>query len=140
MGIAMGDFAPTIPAPRRRVLIVDEEPLARSALRRVIESCGVDAVLATGADEALALLRRGEVDAVLTDLDTPCHTGLRLVRDIRTVDRAVPLLLLSSRTEHEAAITEGVFAFLTKPAHRDQIAAVLRSALEACSSNRRARQ
>jgi CheY-like chemotaxis protein len=126
MGIAMGDFAPTMTARRRRVLIVDDEPLARSALRRLIESCGVDTILAAGTDEALALLRRGEVDAVLTDLDTPHQTGVRLAREIRTVDRTVPLLLLSSRTDHDPSLSEGPVAILAKPARRDQLDAALR--------------
>jgi CheY-like chemotaxis protein len=139
MGIAMGDFAPTMTARRRRVLIVDDEPLARSALRRLIESCGVDTVLAAGADEALALLRRGEVDAVLTDLDTPHQTGVRLARDLRTVDRTVPLLLLSSRTDHDPSLAEGLVAFVRKPAQRDQVDAALRAALDASDQLRRRR-
>ncbi len=70
----------------RQVLIVDDEPFFRSALRSLLpwesHGCVVAGEAIDGA-EALAFLRREPVDVVFTDIRMPVMDGIELIRRSR---------------------------------------------------------
>jgi PAS domain S-box-containing protein len=74
--------APGLPAKRRRVLVIDDEPALAVMIRRTLgKSCDVD--VAIGAHEGLALLLDGaNYDVVLCDLMMPDKTGMDLYAEI----------------------------------------------------------
>src|SRR6188768_2713221 len=63
----------------RRVLIVDDEPNARSALAELLRDEGYATAVAQNGQEALNLLAEFDPDVVLTDLKMPVLDGLGLV-------------------------------------------------------------
>jgi len=96
------DFAsPSPPVVRRwRTLVVDDEPLLRSAIAKML-SADCDVVVAEGADDALALLGAGErFDAILCDIVMPERTGMDFYED---VERRFPAMV-----DHVGFITGGV--------------------------------
>lgn len=60
------------------VLIVDDDPSVRSALRKLLERAGLTASEAASTDEALALLHQAPPDAVVCDVFMPGRNGLAL--------------------------------------------------------------
>ncbi|NLG75890.1 MAG: response regulator transcription factor, partial [Xanthomonadaceae bacterium] len=82
---------------KRRVLIVDDHPIVRQGLRRLIEAesdlevCGE----AETAREAKSLIRELEPDAVIVDVSLKQGDGLELVKDARAHYPSLPLLVLS---------------------------------------------
>jgi CheY-like chemotaxis protein len=92
--------------PRRRILVVDDEPLNRSMLSGLLSTVGFDATEADSAEEALGLLKN-HFDAVSRQAERQRHAGTvsdfrknRVkVRKLRQeIGRRVPLAYSSSKT------------------------------------------
>ena len=117
-------------APPVRVLVVEDEPAIRRLLRTGLGSQGYavnEAGTAAEADRAL-----GGADLVLLDLGLPDASGLELLARWRAAGNAVPVIILSSRTD-EAGIVEalelGADDYVTKPFGMRELVARLRAAL-----------
>jgi len=83
------------------ILIVDDSPAMRAFVRRVIHLSGfeVSSCLEAGdGEEALALLRGGPVDIVLTDINMPRMDGEEFLRRLAADEglRAIPVLVIST--------------------------------------------
>jgi CheY-like chemotaxis protein len=78
------------------VLVVDDEPQMRRALRRVLAGHGYEVELAEGGEAALAALAERGADAVVLDLMMPDLDGFAVLRRARAWS-AVPILVLSVR-------------------------------------------
>ena len=76
------------------VLVVDDEPLNRDLLRRVLYR-EYHVVEAADADAALAVIDGGPVDAVLCDQVMPGRSGTDLAREVRRRRPRVAILLLT---------------------------------------------
>lgn len=107
-----------------RVLIVDDEPLARRALRQLlVDYDDVEIVAECGdAIDAAELLRRRVVDVVLLDIRMPEVSGLTLARDIR--QRPLVVFVTAHEEFGAAAFETGAADYLIKPviASRLQVA------------------
>jgi DNA-binding NarL/FixJ family response regulator len=86
---------------RRRIMIVDDHPIVRQGLRRLMEAepdlevCGE----AETAREAKSLIRELKPDAVIVDVSLAQGDGLELVKDARAHYPGLPLLVLSMHDE-----------------------------------------
>ena len=89
----------------KKIMIVDDHPLLREGLERVIgvedglAVCGV----AGSVQEALRQLAIHAPDLVLTDLILPGRNGLELIKDLRATHPELPVLVLSGRPLVEEA-------------------------------------
>ena len=84
-----------------RVLIVDDSPVMRAFIRRIILLSGMEApefLEAADGGEALDLLRREWVDVVLTDINMPGMDGEQLVRCLEADEllKSVPVVVVST--------------------------------------------
>jgi len=76
------------------VLIVDDDSLVRSAVKRVLNNASFKVVSASSAHEALSLLRAGRTFAVIvTDLVMPGTGGTQFIRLLRQFDRDTPVIV-----------------------------------------------
>jgi len=103
----------------KRLLLVDDDALVRSSLRRHLSRQGYEILTADGGAQALALLARDPgIDAVLTDLKMPEMDGLELLQAIRARDLELPVILLTGHADPPtaaAALEQGALRFLAKP-------------------------
>lgn len=101
------------------VLIVDDEPDAREALKAALEIDGYRTLSASTADEALALMATHEPVCVILDLLMPGVGGTELTQRIRAAHgTAVVLIALTGSTrpaDEAAAETAGIDYVLRKP-------------------------
>ncbi len=116
-----------------RVLLVEDEPMARQRAASLLARQGHEAVVAGDGLEAWDLWRGGRYDAVLTDWVMPGLDGLELCRRIRAERRPGYSCVLvqtvrSGRTNFLAAMEAGADDFLEKPLDADALAARLRVA------------
>lgn len=113
-----------------RVLVIDDEPQIRRALRRTLEAHGYEVrAVATGGDGLDTL--RWHPDVVLLDLMLPDVDGLDVARRLRA-QSTVPILVLSARGEETMkvrALDEGADDYVTKPFGSDELLARIRVAL-----------
>src|SRR5262249_47197629 len=105
-----------------RVLVVDDEPDARHLVEQVLRERGAEVTIASGAEEALALLVDTEVDVLIADIGMPEVDGYEMMRRLRRRDAsrggAVPALALTAfaREEDRArALETGYQDHLAKP-------------------------
>ncbi|HET9069243.1 MAG TPA: response regulator transcription factor [Amaricoccus sp.] len=116
--------------PAIRVLVVDDEPAIRRLLRTGLGSQGYAVAEAGTAAEAERAV--GAADLVVLDLGLPDVSGQELLARWRAAGKAVPIVVLSSRTD-EAGIVEalelGADDYVTKPFGMRELVARLRTAL-----------
>ncbi len=120
---------PTVSTPARRtkglVLIVDDEPVVRTATARLVTQLGLQVVTASDGDEAVAIYREhaSEIVLVLLDMVMPKLPGPACYRELRKLGRA-PILLVSGYTSDASAqelLDEGADGFLEKPYTSQQL-------------------
>ena len=112
-----------------KVLIVDDEPLARSRLRRLLaelpEAAAAEVEEAGDAAEAWRLLRVAAFDVVLLDIQMPGQGGMDLARRL-AADPAMPHPAVVFVTAHEQhaldAFDVSAVDYLTKPVRRERLA------------------
>jgi two-component system response regulator AtoC len=124
-----------------RVLLVDDEPSVRAALKELVQGRGWEPLVAGSGAEALPLVERA--DAVVTDFSMPDMDGLELLRHVRERDGSLPVILLTARGSERLAvraIRAGAYEYVTKPFDVDEMIVALERALEARSLRLRDRQ
>lgn len=105
----------------RKILLVEDDPVNRKAILRLLTILGYEVDTAENGQEGLARWRAGDHDLVLTDLSMPEMDGYQLLDSIRREEgrgRTVPIVALSAnafRTEATKAYERGFDRFLTKP-------------------------
>lgn len=119
---------------RRRVLIVDDHPIVRQGLKRMIEAEPDMEVCGEAATEAQArrAIRELTPDIVIVDLALQEGDGLELVRDVHAHHPDVPMLVLSMHDETiyaERLLSEGASGYIMKQAAADQLLNALRTVL-----------
>ena len=120
-------------ATKRSILVVDDERTMRDFLEA---SLGPRHLVDTAADghEALAKLKAGSYDLVLSDIQMPGRGGLELLGDIRDTLGYDPVVIMMTAfgTIEQAveATRHGAFDYLTKPFGLDQLEHVLKRAWE----------
>ena len=102
----------------RRILIVDDDPDVREVVEAALQEVGFETQLAGSGQEALALVKAGDFDAVVTDLRMPGMDGLELCERIVACRPDVPVVLVTGRATLDAAvgaIRAGAYDFVTHP-------------------------
>jgi EAL domain-containing protein (putative c-di-GMP-specific phosphodiesterase class I)/CheY-like chemotaxis protein len=118
---------------RARVLVVDNEPAVLAMLMRVLERGGYEPVPADGLIAARAVLDRGGLDAVLTDLRLSDGTGLDILDAVRRADPSLPVMFLTGATDVDSAVRAlegGAMRYLTKPVRPAELVEAVRSACQ----------
>ena len=120
---------------RHRIIIVDDHPVVRQGLRRLIEAepdlevCGE----AETARDAKSLIRELQPDAVVVDVSLAQGDGLELVKDARAHYPGLPLLVLSMHDEAiyaERMLSAGANGYIMKQAASGQFLLALRRVLD----------
>lgn len=112
----------------RRILVVDDEAAIREILSRLLRREGYDTVVAADGDEALTLIKRESPDLVLLDIQMPGLDGIEALRQIKKLDRDLPVVMVTSDgrvPQVVASVRAGAHDYVVKPfAHADAIRAV----------------
>jgi two-component system KDP operon response regulator KdpE len=114
-----------------RVLVVDDEPDVRNAVRRGLELMGYELEVAVDGSEGMAMVERWHPDVVLMDLAMPHLGGLSAIEQIRSWSR-VPIIVLSvmgQEPDKVRALEAGADDYLTKPFGMQELNARIRVAL-----------
>lgn len=103
----------------KKVLIVDDDGLARGALKRALQEAGYETVEAADGQEGLALCQSENPDVVIADRRMPVMDGQAMIQAIRSEEwgKKLPIIMLTA-DENTAALNEALNAdvsvYLTK--------------------------
>ena len=116
---------------RLRVMIVDDHPLVRSAVTKVIASDGVEVVAeAATAEDAIALAPSVLPDVMLVDIALPGMSGVQLVRELAPRLPSTKIIMLTvSAADRDVvqAVRNGAHGYLTKDVTPEALARAVAS-------------
>lgn len=116
-----------------RILVVDDEANARTALAEILKEEGYTVETAADGFKALPRFEEFSPDLVLTDLKMPGMDGVELARKLRQQVPDFPIVVMTAFGAVEtavAAMREGAADYLTKPLNTDELLLVLERELE----------
>jgi two-component system response regulator AtoC len=117
----------------RTILVGEDELEVRGYLDMALKCLGYSAELAQDGDEVLSCLRSSRTDfaAILLDIMMPNRDGIETLREIRSMDPDIPVIVVSGATSPLNIVTamkNGATDFLCKPvAHEDLRVAITRA-------------
>ena len=113
-----------------KMLLVDDEPLARARMRTLLAECQTPAAEVAGeaanAAQAMEHLRRQSFDAVLLDIHIPGADGLALAQVLRSLPDSPPVVFVTAYAEHAVSAFElEAVDYLTKPVRLERLQTAL---------------
>jgi two-component system, OmpR family, KDP operon response regulator KdpE len=114
-----------------RVLVVDDEPQIRRALRTSLEAHGYEVVAVGTGEEGVLSAADAAPDLILLDLGLPDIDGTEVIRRVRTFSE-VPVIVLSVREAQQdkvAALDAGADDYVIKPFGMEELLARARAAM-----------
>ena len=115
------------------ILTIDDEENIRNGLADNFELEGYNVEKAASGKEGLAIIAKGGIDLVITDLRMDGISGEEVVRRVTTENPGIPIIVLTGHGSIEdatAAIKAGAYDFLTKPLDLDHLNLIVKNALK----------
>jgi len=117
------------------VMIVDDSAMDRKIMRGALEEIGVNIIEAKDGVEALDLLKKNDIDAMLIDIEMPRMDGYTLAQEIRKYNkyRKIPLIAVTSRatkSDRVRGVEVGMNEYITKPYTKEYLINVVRRNLK----------
>jgi DNA-binding NarL/FixJ family response regulator len=121
--------------PPKRIFIVEDYPAFRERLTQILNDAGDLMVCGTAGavDQALPAIARTKPDLVVADINLPGKRGLKLIKELRSVDPSVKLLAISTHHEplHAARVLRaGGDGYIVKHKVPDEIVYAIHGVLE----------
>jgi Response regulator containing CheY-like receiver, AAA-type ATPase, and DNA-binding domains len=116
-----------------RILIIDDEPGIRESVAMILEYEGYETDAAESGEDGIELVRSGQFDAILLDINMPGIDGFETLKRIKEIDKNLNIVIISAYGNIENAIKAtrtGAFDFLEKPVDRDKLLITVRNASE----------
>jgi len=117
------------------ILIVDDEPMVRSSVARIVNALGETYVAyeANDGEDAITIIQEEPIDLVITDIRMPAVDGLQLADIVHRLYPHIRVVLLTGYSEFEYALSalhSGVYEYLLKPASRNSLLDLIRKVNE----------
>ncbi|MDA0745706.1 MAG: response regulator [bacterium] len=113
-----------------QILVVDDEEMILVMLARLFASRGYKVSAARNGYEALAQVRSGRPDLVLSDLKMPGLNGVSLCREIRKLEPGIPFVGMSGYALEKSSDGEDFDAFVSKPFQIEALLQLVESLIE----------
>jgi two-component system, NtrC family, response regulator AtoC len=115
------------------ILIVDDEKIVRDSLFHWFEEEGYNVDTAEDGESALKKYEKGKYDLLLLDMKMPGMSGIDLLTKIKSIDKDSLVILITAFASVPTAITalkQGAYDYVTKPVDPDELAHLVKKALE----------
>ena len=123
-----------VPPFKPSILCVEDEPVAREQMLKILRRRGREVAAAPNGQEGLALFRRQAFEVVVTDIRMPVMDGLSMARQMKELNRDVKIVVTTAFTDLSylmAAIDLGVDQYVLKPVEINRLMA----AIDRCAEN-----
>jgi len=121
-----------------KILVVDDDHTMRAALAESLESCGYETETAENGAAALDKFRKSAFALIITDMRMPEMTGADLLKAVKKISLATPVILISAYGTVQNAVEamkEGAAEFLLKPFSLEQLESTVKTVLETDNKN-----
>jgi CheY-like chemotaxis protein len=124
----------TQPAPRKRILVVDDEASVREVLKGYFAAQYGTYELQTAStgEEAVAAVTKSSPDLILLDVEMPGMGGVEALRAIRALDPRIPVLMVTGNESSRVAgelLALGAVSYIPKPVRFDYLDHIIASVL-----------
>jgi two-component system response regulator MprA len=126
-----------------KVLVVDDEPALRDALRRALRSNGYAVATAVDGEDGLDRAAAEEPDLLVLDVLMPRLDGIETCRRLRAAGDRTPILMLTARDavgDRVEGLDAGADDYLVKPFALDELLARIRALLRRAAPNAEERE
>jgi DNA-binding response OmpR family regulator len=125
-------------AGREKILVIEDDPVARADLEARLEANGYSVARAADAASAMTVVNRERPDLILLDLGLPAGDGFLVLERLRKIEAlaAIPVLVITGRNDAETRKRVegmGVPPLLVKPVQTEALLAAIGEALETTS-------
>ena len=118
---------------KTKILVVDDEHLIRWSLEQNLKKQGYEVYTAGTGEDALRLAREEQPELVLLDYHLPGIDGLEVLMRLKEMDEEVLVIMVTAQGGLETAVNtmrHGAYDYINKPFNLDEMAIVVRKALE----------
>jgi DNA-binding response OmpR family regulator len=124
---------------RAKIMIVDDDPELRMALKLRLQAHHYETVSACDGYSAIALAQKERPNLIILDLGLPAGNGYSVLKRLRESDTlsSIPVIVLTARDPHgneERSFDAGAAAFFQKPADNTELLEVIRASLQTASA------
>ena len=123
----------------KKILIVDDEPIARDNLDHILKKAGYLTLLAENGQQAIDLLKQEEVDLVLTDLRMKGKDGMAVLTEAKKLWPSTEVVVITGYASVDTAVEamrQGAYDYVAKPFKIDELRVIVEKALEKTSLRR----
>ena len=128
----MGDDRAPLAEAETALLLVDDDEVLLSGLARQLAAPGRRVVIACSGDAAVRELAVQSFDVMVSDIQMPGMSGLKLLRMVREHDLDLPVILMTGRPDLKgaaAAVEYGAFQYLFKPIQFERLQVLIQQAM-----------
>jgi DNA-binding NtrC family response regulator len=125
-------------AARKRILIVDDEPLIAGVLGEHF-TAAYDVETALNGTDALTAVLRHRPDLVLLDINMPRMNGVEVLKDVKKIDESIPVIMVTANEQISVAadaLKSGAFGYVPKPFDFRYLDHMVATIFEASSARR----
>lgn len=116
-----------------KILIIDDDPTICIMLQGLLNKKGFESDIAFSANEGLKKFGNFKPNLVISDFRLPDINGLDLLKQIKSLNPHMPVIIMTSYAEIRTAVNAiklGAYEYITKPLNPEEILVLIKSAIE----------
>lgn len=118
---------------KHTIMVVEDEEMMRSILRRLLETEGYEVVTADSAEAGLAAFGENDISVTLTDIKMSGMDGLELLDHLKTIDADALVVIITAYSSVDSAISalrKGAYDYVTKPFVNEDLLQTIKNAIQ----------
>lgn len=118
---------------KNKILVVDDEQLIRWSLEQNLKKQGYEVLTAASGEDALRLVREEEPNLMLLDIQLPGMNGMEVLERVKEINEDIIVIMVTALGILETAVKAmrlGAFDYVNKPFNLEELAIVIKKALE----------
>ena len=128
---------------RARILIVDDEEMITSSLKKGLEKEDYDVITASSGEKGIESFKDGSPDITLLDINLPTLDGLKVLDMIKKINKDAVVIMITAFGGVDSAVRAmklGAYDYIEKPFDLDRLNIIIKKALETATLKQEVRQ